>query len=144
MNRTQLQKIGTLAKTFVNQFPSFQTCDGAYNKCKFASLELCRVLRLNGINAEIVHFQGKRVSYPDAHKEWVEKPDADWSHYGVRIDGAVVIDCTARQFEPECAVPIIEASIDTQLKWVTVEVDVFLNSWADELVKASKASVELS
>ena len=144
MNRTQLRKIGELARGFVDQFPSFQTCDGAYNKCKFASLELCKMLRLNGVDAEIVHFQGKRVAYPDAHKEWVEKPDADWSHYGVRIGGAVVIDCTARQFEPDCPVPIIEASIDTQLKWVTVEVDLFLNSWADELVKAAKPTGEAS
>lgn len=137
MNTVLLERIGALARDFTAKFPSFQTCEGAYNKCKFASLELCKQLRLQGIPAEIVHFQGKRVPYPAAHKEWIEKPDADWSHYAVRVGGAVVIDCTARQFEAECAVPLIEASIDTQNKWVTVEIDTFLNSWVGELVAAA-------
>ena len=143
MNRIELARIGKLAREFTDLFPSFLTVEGAYNKCKFASIELAKFLQLNGIAAEVIHLQGRRAPYPFAHKKWLKTPDKDWTHYAVRVRGQVVIDCTARQFEPTFSVPLIEASADTQLKWVTVEVDTFVTEWATELATASRRHHEI-
>jgi hypothetical protein len=117
---------------FTAKFPRFDSRPGARGACKFVSYELCKYLRSRNIGATLVHLQGvKTGTFPNAHQSWLEKPEAEWSHYVVGI-GNSTYDLTARQFDPQSPQPL-HASLD-QLRqvWTVVEEDPFLLGLAQE------------
>ena len=121
---------------FRKHFPSLQTRDGAYNKCKFVTMELCKWLRNRNIRAIPVHIQGTDKSkYPEAHQDWQDKRGSQWTHYVVKV-GNYVYDLTARQFGPQEDLVKITRYQDLQGRWDTVERDRFISKWIDELLNS--------
>lgn len=82
----------------------YNTQRGAYQQCTEASNDFLLVLEEHGVtNATIEHFEvgipEDAADYPPGHF------NMGW-HWAVRV-GSLVIDWTARQFQPRAAFPLI-------------------------------------
>jgi hypothetical protein len=80
----------------------YDTPDGAWNCCSFASDEFLHHLAWYGIEGTIEHFE------PDIPEDVEDYPLVEfdgWFHWAVRV-GDFVIDWTARQFIPHAAFPL--------------------------------------
>lgn len=139
LNPLPRQHLSVIVRDFVKDYPSFNTMDGAYNKCKFASYELVLHLRRQGYEAKLVHVKGftNPELFTEPHAKWLETDRKEWSHYLVGI-GTWAVDVTARQFDENAQVPIVRPLGNLGDDWELVETDKFLNAWVDEVLEARK------
>ena len=129
-----LHKVAVTVGNFMQCFPSFQEQDTAFNKCKFASYELAKILRSQGIDARLCNVKGYKGNPETAHDYWRSKPSRHWQHYMIRV-GDTMIDITAKQFDPEFLAPRIQAVEQVKKQWNIVRQDDFLNGWLREFME---------
>lgn len=101
------------------------TPDGAYANCFAASARLADGLRDRGVRCGLLRVTGARADMAGAAGRWPWVPPAGMAHWVVRVgDRAVCV--TARQFDRDAPVPLIEPLEDLAGRWERVE------SWACE------------
>lgn len=125
-------------KDFVRAYPRLATQSGAVNKCKMASYEAVLYLRQRGFNARLIHLQNcPKPTYPNPHRQWVDKRRDQWSHYVVGI-GHWAIDFTEKQFDVKASTPTIKPLTQVRELWSVVEDDKFMNNWVKESTRYRK------
>lgn len=94
--------------------------DGAFDRCRTVSGDLLSDLADAGIEAVAVRMSCCQKWMPDAHPKWLALAGSYWTHYAVRI-GDLLVDVSARQFDPDSAFPAIVPLEDAKGTWMEVE-----------------------
>jgi hypothetical protein len=129
-----------LVNEFASNFSTLLTQSGAIGKCKLVSYELTKYLRKRGLKAALVHVQGVKAGvYPNPHRNYVDKPRKDWSHYVVKV-GHVTVDLSVRQFDTTLPYPYFSTLHEMRQQWDVVETDKFINRWVREALRHTDAA----
>lgn len=111
------QEVKELVDWFVAGRPRLGTSSGSFNRCRQTTASLMSLLAEHGIESHAVRLSEAQGYYPDAHPKWHRLGAAVyWVHYAVLVDG-MVVDCTARQFDPKADFPKISTPDEVEAEW---------------------------
>lgn len=106
-----------LVDWFVAGRPRLGTQSGSFNRCRQTVASLMSLLADHGIESHAVRLSEGQRYYPKAHPQWHRLGSSVyWVHYALLVDG-MVVDCTARQFDPEADFPSIRTPEDVVDEW---------------------------
>lgn len=94
-------------REFCRAHPKLATGKGSFSRCRNVSAMLVARLAGLGFDPAAVRLSECTARFPDADLRWRRLGgEFWWVHYAVRV-GDVIIDCTARQFDPNASFPSI-------------------------------------
>jgi hypothetical protein len=97
----------------------YQNPGVALDQCKIASRRLKEFLQKLGFDAVVLRLKGPKFGTEKALPKWRKLSQHGWIHYVVQV-GNTIYDLTNRQFDPDCAYPLIQTRTELNKKWSEV------------------------